>query len=104
MFLKEVINLPAGSIITFDKGYVDYGQYEEFTQKSIWYVTRLKDNALYKAKKEYDIPDDADNGVLKDEVKTKAKNITPVVSLTGTAKTNACLSLSQITWNFPPRR
>ncbi len=72
MFLKEVLNLPAGSIITFDKGYVDYGQYEEFTQKSIWYVTRLKDNALYKAKKEYDIPDDADNGVLKDEEITLA--------------------------------
>lgn len=67
LFLKEAINLAAGSIITFDKGYVDYGQYEEFTQKSIWYVTRLKDNALYKAKKEYDIPDEADTGVLKDE-------------------------------------
>ncbi len=72
MFLKEATNLPAGSIITFDKGYVDYGQYEEFTQKSIWYVTRLKDNALYKAKKEYDIPDDADSGVLKDEEITLA--------------------------------
>jgi len=72
MFLKEALNLPAGSIITFDKGYVDYGQYEEFTQKSIWYVTRLKDNALYKAKKEYDIADDADSGVLKDEEITLA--------------------------------
>ena len=72
MFLKEATNLAAGSIITFDKGYVDYGQYEEFTQKSIWYVTRLKDNALYKARKEYDIPDGADNGVLKDEEITLA--------------------------------
>ncbi len=72
MFLKEALNLPAGSIITFDKGYVDYRQYEEFTLKSIWYVTRLKDNALYKAKKEYDIADDADSGVLKDEEITLA--------------------------------
>lgn len=72
MFLKEALNLPAGSIITFDKGYVDYRQYEEFTQKSIWYVTRLKENALYKAKKEYDIPEDADSGVLKDEEITLA--------------------------------
>ena len=44
-FLKEVHLLPKGSIITFDKGYVDYAQYEKFTQCSIWYVTRLKDNA-----------------------------------------------------------
>lgn len=67
MFLKEVHNLAAGSIITFDKGYVDYDQYESFSKKHIWYVTRLKDNALYQARKEYDIPDDADSGVLKDE-------------------------------------
>lgn len=67
MFLKEVHRLAAGSIITFDKGYVDYAQYEAFTGNNIWYVTRLKDNALYQARKEYDIPDEADSGVLKDE-------------------------------------
>jgi hypothetical protein len=67
MFLDEVFNLEAGSIITFDKGYVDYATYEAFTQSSIWYVTRLKDNAIYGAREEFDIPDDADSGVLKDE-------------------------------------
>ena len=67
MFLDEVLNLTAGSIITFDKGYVDYAQYETFTQNSIWYVTRLKENAVYDAREEYDIPDNADAGVLKDE-------------------------------------
>lgn len=72
LFLREAMDLAAGSIITFDKGYVDYGLYEEFTHKSIWYVTRLKSNALYKAKKEYDIPDGADDGVLKDEEITLA--------------------------------
>jgi len=66
-FLKEVHRLPKGSIITFDKGYVDYAQYEKFTESTIWYVTRLKDNAIYEARKEYDIPDDAHSGVLKDE-------------------------------------
>jgi hypothetical protein len=67
MFLKEVFNLAAGSIITFDKGYADYAQYEAFSKSSIWYVTRLKDNAIYEARKEFDIPDDANSGVLKDE-------------------------------------
>jgi hypothetical protein len=66
LLLKEV-NLPEDSILCFDKGYVDYSQYEVFTRKRIWYVTRLKDNALYQARKEFDIPDDADSGVLKDE-------------------------------------
>lgn len=67
MFLDEVFKLEAGSIITFDKGYVDYARYEAFTKSKIWYVTRLKDNALYQARKEFDIPDTADSGVLKDE-------------------------------------
>ena len=67
MFLEEVHHLAAGSIITFDKGYVDYAQYEAFTQSNIWYVTRLKGNALYQAREEYDIPDETDSGVLKDE-------------------------------------
>jgi hypothetical protein len=66
-FLKEIHHLPKGSIITFDKGHVDYAQYEEFTKNTIWYVTRLKDNAIYKAREEFDIPDEADSGVLKDE-------------------------------------
>ena len=66
-FLEEALHLAPGSIITFDKGYVDYAKYEEFTHQGIYYVTRLKDNALYKARKEYDIPDGTDDGVLKDE-------------------------------------
>lgn len=64
--LKE-IDLPKNSILCFDKGYVDYEQYESFSKKKIWYVTRVKDNAIYKSKEEFDIPDDADSGILKDE-------------------------------------
>jgi len=67
LFLKEVFNLAAGSIITFDKGYVDYAQYEAFSRSSIWYVTRLKDNTIYQPREEFDIPDNAHSGVLKDE-------------------------------------
>lgn len=67
VFLKEVFNLTKGSIITFDKGYVDYAQYEAFAQSGIWYVTRLKGNATYRPGKEFDIPEDADSEVLKDE-------------------------------------
>ena len=66
-FLKEVHTLPKGSIITFDKGYVDYAQYEAFSQNGIFYVTRLKDNAAYEARKEYDLPENAPSTVLKDE-------------------------------------
>lgn len=66
-FLNEVHKIPRDSIITFDRAYVDYAKYEEFTQAAIWYVTRLKSNAVYQCKREYDIPKDADSRILKDE-------------------------------------
>ncbi len=65
--LKEV-DLSKGSILTFDKGYVDYARYQEFSEAEIWYVTRLKSNALYQATEALEIPDNADPGVLKDEI------------------------------------
>jgi hypothetical protein len=65
--LLSEVHLEAGSIITFDKGYVDYAQYERFSKEGVFYVTRLKDNAVYQAGEEFDIPDNADSGVLKDE-------------------------------------
>jgi hypothetical protein len=61
------VHLEPGSFITFDKGYVDYTEYERFTQEEFFYVTRLKDNAKYETGEEFDIPDEADSGVLKDE-------------------------------------
>ena len=65
-FLKE-INLPKGSFITFDKAYNDYLQYKRFTDNSIWFVTLQKENAIYQIGEEYDIPDNIDEGVIKDE-------------------------------------
>jgi transposase len=65
--LLSEVSLPKGSILVFDKGYVDYAQYERFTNDKIFYVTRLKDNALYECGQEYDIPETADSGILKDE-------------------------------------
>ena len=65
--LLGAVRLPKGSILVFDRGYVDYSQYERFTLEEIYYVTRLKDNAIYECGEEYDIPEDADSGVLKDE-------------------------------------
>jgi hypothetical protein len=65
--LLSEVHLEKGSFITFDKGYVDYFQYERFTREGVFYVTRLKDNAKYDVGEEFDVPDEADSGVLKDE-------------------------------------
>lgn len=64
-FLKTV-QLPEGSYITFDKAYVDYKQYEQFTCSKVYYVTRLKKNAKFKLTDRYGIYKDERNTILED--------------------------------------
>lgn len=60
------IDLPAGSFVVFDKAYNLYSQFDKWTKQKIWFVTRMKDNAVYHVTK-----------VLVD--KTKKKNAKGVV-------------------------
>jgi len=46
-FLKH-LTLPKGSMIVFDKAYNHYAQFSKWTQEDIFFVCRLKDNAVYK--------------------------------------------------------
>jgi hypothetical protein len=46
--VKQMFNLPAGSIVTFDKGYNDYGLFNLLNDRGIIFVTRQKNNAVYK--------------------------------------------------------
>jgi len=41
------IGLPANSFIVFDKAYNLYSQFDKWTKQKIWFVTRMKDNAVY---------------------------------------------------------
>ena len=66
IFLKE-LDLKKGSYVVFDKGYVDYQQYQQWTLDEIYFVTRQKSNAHYTSLEEFDIPDNVNDAVLKDE-------------------------------------
>ena len=66
IFLKE-LDLKKGSYVVFDKGYVDYQQYQQWTLEDIYFVTRQKSNARYTSLEEFDILDNVDDAVLKDE-------------------------------------
>lgn len=55
-FLKDV-QLPGGSVIVFDKGYRDYSTYNRFTNQSITWVSRHKENSVYRIKKRCPITD-----------------------------------------------
>jgi len=61
------LGLPKGSIVTFDKGYVDYQQYDLWTQQKIWWVTRLRKGAQYKIETRLPIsPQESQKGILMD--------------------------------------
>ena len=60
------LQLPANSFVVFDKGYNLYSQFAKWTSQKVWFVTRMKDNAVYHVTK-----------VITD--KTKRKNAKGVV-------------------------
>jgi hypothetical protein len=66
-FLKD-LNLEKDSFVVFDKAYNDYQQYLQWTLDDIYFVTRQKDNAVYKSIKEFDLDDKTSDAVLKDEL------------------------------------
>jgi len=41
------LKVEAGQIYVFDKGYVNYSKWHEWTAKGVYYLTRLNDNAHY---------------------------------------------------------
>lgn len=65
-FLKHLI-LEKGDIAIFDKAYVDYAQYAQWSSEGINFVTREKDNAKSIVISERDLPDDKDFEILIDE-------------------------------------
>lgn len=65
-FLKH-LHLPEGSYVVMDKGYTDYLQYAQWTTQGVFYITRMKENALYEPLAELELPQDKDFCVLKDE-------------------------------------
>jgi len=43
--IGRTLKFPKGSIVAIDRGYNDYGWYNQLTEKGIFFVTRLKSNA-----------------------------------------------------------
>jgi len=43
----KTLTLPRGSFVVFDRGFTDYSWYQTLTEAGIFFVTRLKTNALF---------------------------------------------------------
>jgi len=44
----RTLDFPKGSIVAINKGYTDYGWYNQLNDKGVFFVTRLKTNAKYR--------------------------------------------------------
>ena len=55
-----------GSIVVDDRGYNDYALFGRWTTQGVYFVTRMKDNALYEVVGEKEVP--RNRNVLKDEM------------------------------------
>jgi Transposase DDE domain/Domain of unknown function (DUF4372) len=64
------LNPKSGEVYIFDKGYVNYTVYENFTQLGAFYVTRLADNANYDVLEEVKIDylESQTTGIIKDQI------------------------------------
>ncbi len=79
-FYQYIKELPDSSIITFDKAYINYEQFDLFSERNIFYVIPQKDNGTYKSIKEFELKED-EPAILKDELievtyKKKVEDIT----------------------------
>jgi hypothetical protein len=66
-FYECIKELPNHSIITFDKAYINYEQFDKFNDRGISYVVPQKDNANYTNIKELALLDE-ETDILKDEI------------------------------------
>ena len=66
MMQGRQFDFPKGSIVAFDKGYVDYQWFKSLTDKGVFFVTRLRAKAVYSVLERR--PVDRDNGVLSDQI------------------------------------
>ena len=57
---------PKGSIVAFDKGYVDYGWYGSLTKQEVSFVTRIRPKAVYSILEENPVP--SNNQVVYDQI------------------------------------
>jgi len=60
------LNLTPGSIIACDKGYNDYALFGEWTERGVYFVTRIKDNAHYTVVEERQVPQN--RNIVSDEI------------------------------------
>jgi Domain of unknown function (DUF4372)/Transposase DDE domain len=64
--VARTLRFEPGTILAIDRGYIDYDWFAKLTRQEVYFVTRLKENAVYQVKAEFQVPQN--RNVLKDEL------------------------------------
>ena len=84
-FYEYIKELPNDSIIAFDKAYLNYEQFQKFTERGITYVIPQKDNAIYKSIQELSYlesePEIVKDELIEVEYNEKGSNATKIHTL-----------------------
>src|SRR3990167_4118473 len=64
--VARTLRFDAGTVVVMDRGYVDYAWFGQLTAQEVFFVTRLKDNAVYTVVERRRVPEHS--AVLRDEV------------------------------------
>jgi len=66
--VARTLKFMPGTIVVDDRGYNDYELFGRWTDEGVYFVTRLKDNAVYRVVKNLPVPENKNGSVIKDQV------------------------------------
>ncbi len=66
--IGRALNFAKGSIVVFDKGYTDYKWFKQLDNKGIFFVTRIRRNAIWRVEARH--PADRSTGITSDQTIT----------------------------------
>src|ERR1022692_3130072 len=64
--VARTLRFDPGTILAIDRGYVDYARFRELTQQEVYFVTRMKEKAVYDVKEELEVP--KNRNVVRDQI------------------------------------
>ena len=64
--VARTLRFDPGTILAIDRGYVDYEWFRELTQKEVYFVTRMKEKAVYEVSEELRVP--KNSNVVRDQI------------------------------------
>jgi IS4 transposase len=64
--VARTLGFDPGTILAIERGHIDYEWFRELTQEEVYFVTRMKEKAVYEVKEELRVPQNSN--VVKDQI------------------------------------